>query len=134
MIIDRIIMLVVKYIEIRLEENTYNQLPRPLSFMLLLSLIFWGLFLFFVLIPLIVVSFYPKAANMSYLKKLVYLNATREWLMQMNMRQQNQGRFLSEKEIKDKLSPDHKGLVVNGMDFRLEPKVSTQLSKKRDNG
>lgn len=40
MIIDRIIMLVVKYIEIRLEENTYNQLPRPLSFMLLLSLIF----------------------------------------------------------------------------------------------
>lgn len=65
---------------------------------------------------------------MSYLKKLVYLNATREWLMQMNMREQNQGRFLSEKEIKDKLSPDHKGLVVNGMDFRLNHKDSFRNS------
>lgn len=56
---------------------------------------------------------------MSLFRNLVYLNATREWLQYLEQRKQNQGRFLTEKEMREVLSPDHKGLVINGHDARL---------------
>jgi hypothetical protein len=87
--------------------------------MITLTIALVTIFFVVLLLPIIITSFFPRAANMSLFRNLAYLNAARQWLQYMDTRQQNQGRFLSEKEMKAVLSPDHKGLVIDGKDARL---------------
>ncbi len=61
---------------------------------------------------------------MSLFRNLAYLNAARQWLQYLDARQQNQGRFLTEKEMRTVLSPSHKGLVIDGKDARLSHDAS----------
>jgi type IV secretory pathway TraG/TraD family ATPase VirD4 len=87
--------------------------------MITITIVLVTIFFVVLLLPIIITSFFPRAANMSLFRNLAYLNAARQWLQYMDTRQQNQGRFLSEKEMKAVLSPDHKGLVIDGKDARL---------------
>ena len=87
--------------------------------MILGSFLLVTLLAFFVILPAILIAFFPRLANMSLFRNLVYLNAAREWIQYLDNRKQNQGRFLTEKEMREVLSPDHKGLVINGQDARL---------------
>jgi len=92
--------------------------------MIVLTLIVVGVFFMVLLTPLVITSFFPRAANMSLFKNLAYLNAARQWVQHLDARAQNQGRFLTEKEMRAVLSPTHTGLVIDGKDARLSHDAS----------
>jgi type IV secretory pathway TraG/TraD family ATPase VirD4 len=58
---------------------------------------------------------------MKFFRYLLIFNAVRLWLSHRNLRQENAGRFLSDKEVKELLSPKNHGLVMDGARGKLSP-------------
>lgn len=54
----------------------------------------------------------------------MFLHAAKVWYDNRERLYENQGRFLSDKEVLNFLSPSHKGLVVNGKDMRMDRETS----------
>ena len=51
---------------------------------------------------------------MNFFKSLLLFNAARTYINQHNHRKQNAGRFLTDREMAELLSPQHGGLVMDG--------------------
>lgn len=58
---------------------------------------------------------------MKFFRYLLIFNAVRLWLSHRNLRQENAGRFLGDKEVKELLSPKNHGLVMDGARGKLSP-------------
>lgn len=61
---------------------------------------------------------------MNFFKSLLLFNAARTYINQHNHRKQNAGRFLTDREMAELLSPQHGGLVMDGAKRKLSPDAS----------
>lgn len=80
--------------------------------------------MFYVLLLIVGIAFFPKLATRKSVRSVLVFNAFRNWWMQRTLRDNNQGKFLTDKERKNLLSPNHNGLVLDGHRGRLSNDAS----------